>query len=194
MTLQRRLMGTVLRGVLGGVLRGVLPVLLVGVIGLQAGQGASAAAEPAAVMRPGVAAASPSSPASRAPMADTCAEQPPEHRSGDGQSSDGQSEVVEVLRLRVPAAAREAWLTAERASWEPWLAGQDGFLGRQLFWDPQRQEGLLLIRWASRAQWKAIPADTVQAVQERFERHACRLTGSAANPFPLVFEAELQPL
>jgi uncharacterized protein (TIGR03792 family) len=102
--------------------------------------------------------------------------------------------VVEHLRVKVPAEARQAWLEAERGSWEPWLAQQDGYLGRDLLWDPEREEGTLLIRWASRQQWKAIPLEEVEAVQERFEQLARQATGSRqGNPFPLVFEGELQP-
>ena len=103
--------------------------------------------------------------------------------------------MVELLRLGVPAAHYRAWLEAEKASWEPWLAKQPGFESRQLLWDRQRQEGTLLIRWASRAQWKAIPEAEVGRVQERFEQRARQLTGQATgNPFPLLAEAELEPL
>ena len=103
--------------------------------------------------------------------------------------------VVELLRLGVPAGHYRAWLEAEKASWEPWLAEQPGFQGRQLLWDRQRQEGTLLIRWASRDQWKAIPEAEVGRVQERFEQRARQLTGqSRGNPFPLLAEAELEPL
>jgi len=102
--------------------------------------------------------------------------------------------VVEHLRIKVPAEARQAWLEAERGSWEPWLAEQEGYLGRDLLWDPAREEGTLLIRWASREQWKAIPLAEVEAVQERFEQLARQATGTRqGNPFPLVFEGELQP-
>ena len=105
------------------------------------------------------------------------------------------TQVVELLRLGVPAAHCRAWLEAEKASWEPWLAQQPGFQGRQLLWDRQRQEGTLLIRWASRAQWKAIPEAEVGRIQERFEQRARQLTGQATgNPFPLLAEAELEPL
>ena len=103
--------------------------------------------------------------------------------------------MVELLRLGVPARHYRAWLEAEKASWEPWLAEQPGFQGRQLMWDRQRQEGTLLIRWASRGQWKAIPEAEVGRVQERFEQRARQLTGqSRGNPFPLLAEAELEPL
>jgi uncharacterized protein (TIGR03792 family) len=102
--------------------------------------------------------------------------------------------VVEHLRVKVPAEARQAWLEAERGSWEPWLAQQEGYLGRDLLWDPEREEGTLLIRWASREQWKAIPLGEVEAVQDRFEQLARQATGTRqGNPFPLVFEGELQP-
>ena len=102
--------------------------------------------------------------------------------------------VVEHLRVQVPAEAREAWLEAERGSWEPWLAQQEGYLGRDLRWDAEREEGTLLIRWASREQWKRISASEVEAVQERFEQLARAATGAAeGNPFPLVFEGELVP-
>ena len=105
------------------------------------------------------------------------------------------AQVVELLRLGVPAAHYRAWLEAEKASWEPWLAKQPGFESRQLLWDRQRQEGTLLIRWASRGQWKAIPEAEVGRVQERFEQRARQLTGqSRGNPFPLLAEAELEPL
>ena len=108
----------------------------------------------------------------------------------------GQLEVVVVehLRIKVPANGRQAWLEAEQGSWEPWLQKQDGFLGRELLWDSAREEGTLLIRWASREQWKAIPEAEVEAVQERFEELAREATGQRqGSPFPLVFEGELIP-
>ena len=102
--------------------------------------------------------------------------------------------VVEHLRVQVPAAARDAWLEAERGSWEPWLQQQQGYLGRDLLWDAEREEGTLLIRWASREQWKRISVAEVEAVQERFEQLARKATGQRqGNPFPLVFEGELVP-
>lgn len=103
--------------------------------------------------------------------------------------------VVEHLRLKVPAAARDAWLEAERLSWEPWLQGRPGFMGRELLWDPERQEGVLLIRWRTRQAWKTIPQAEIDSVQERFDRIARDLLHSdAASPFPLLHGGELLPL
>jgi uncharacterized protein (TIGR03792 family) len=102
--------------------------------------------------------------------------------------------VIEHLKLKVPETARQAWLEAERGSWEPWLARQQGFLGRDLLWNPETEEGTLLIRWRSREAWKAIPEQEVDAVQQRFEQLARKATGEPlGNPFPLLYEGELLP-
>ncbi len=102
--------------------------------------------------------------------------------------------VIEHLKVKVPEAARQAWLEAERGSWEPWLARQEGFLGRDLLWNPETEEGTLLIRWRNRETWKAIPEQEVVAVQQRFEQLAREATGQhLGNPFPLVYEGELLP-
>ncbi len=102
--------------------------------------------------------------------------------------------VIEHLKVMVPEAARQAWLEAEQGSWEPWLARQEGFLGRDLLWDPETEEGTLLIRWSSREAWKRIPQQEVELVQQRFEQLAREATGQRqGNPFPLVFEGELLP-
>ena len=47
--------------------------------------------------------------------------------------------VEQQLRLQVPAAHRAVWLEAERSTWQPWLEDQAGFLGRDLYWDPERR-------------------------------------------------------
>ena len=107
--------------------------------------------------------------------------------------------VIEQLRLQVPAAHRELWLQAEARTWQPWLEQQDGFEQRSLYWDPMREEGLLLIKWASRAQWKAIPEAEVLRVQALFEaevNQTLQRSKDAAPLFPLLAEGELlqQPL
>lgn len=102
--------------------------------------------------------------------------------------------LVEHLRIKVPADAVQDWIQAERGSWEPWLEAQPGFLDRQLLWDPEREEGTLLIHWRSRDDWQSIPDQEIARVQERFEQLAQDLTGSEqGNPFPLLFEGELLP-
>lgn len=111
------------------------------------------------------------------------------------------TEVLEMLRLAVPSEGRSCWRHAEAEAWEPWLAQRQGYRGRELYWDPQRQEALLIIGWARRADWKGIPQSSLDAVQRRFEAAARRCLaaqGTAAadrvppaNPFPVVSSGEL---
>ena len=102
--------------------------------------------------------------------------------------------IVEHLKLDVPKKFKNAWLKAEEGSWEPWLLKQDGFLGRQLFWDPKVEEATLLIGWESREVWKNISPREINLVQQDFEKIARKETGEiSGNPFPLIFEGELNP-
>ena len=102
--------------------------------------------------------------------------------------------IVEHLKLDVPKKFKNAWLKAEEGSWEPWLLKQNGFLGRQLFWDPKVEEATLLIGWESRAVWKNISQKEISLVQQDFEKIARKETGvTSGNPFPLIFEGELNP-
>ena len=108
--------------------------------------------------------------------------------------NDYSEEVVEIIRLNVPADLRRQWLEAEAKSWGNWLELQSGFLGRQLFWDREREEATLLIHWASRNQWKSIPTKEIELIQERFENFSRNAIGkSNGNPFPLVYEGEMIP-
>ncbi len=102
--------------------------------------------------------------------------------------------IVEHLKLDVPEKYKHAWLKAEQGSWEPWLLKQNGFLGRQLFWDPKDEEATLLIGWESREVWKNISQREINLVQKDFEKIAREETGQiSGNPFPLIFEGELNP-
>lgn len=122
--------------------------------------------------------------------------QPPSAPSTVPAAASNGIGVVEHLRLRVPASGRSAWLRAERECWDPWLRRQPGFLGRELYWNAEREEGVLLIRWANQQVWDAIPKAEIDAVQQRFEASARRALGGAAasNPFPLLDSGSLMPM
>ena len=103
-----------------------------------------------------------------------------------------QSEmIIEELRLRVPADVKTAWLNAEKEIWDPWLSSQDGFLGRQLFWDKEKEEALILVNWASKKLWKSIPMSEVNVVQQKFEDNVKAALNVGENPFELIYEGEL---
>ena len=105
--------------------------------------------------------------------------------------------VIEQLRLKVPESQVQTWLEAEKQTWQPWLEAQEGFLGRDIAWDPAHEEGQLLIQWATRDQWKVISSDEVELVQRKFDsvvNAALGRSATAESPFPLVLEGELLPL
>ena len=99
--------------------------------------------------------------------------------------------VIEELRLKVPANAKAAWLNAEKEIWDPWLSSQDGFLGRQLFWDKDKEEALILVSWKSKKLWKNIPMSEVNIVQVKFEDNVKNALNVTKNPFELIYEGEL---
>ena len=99
--------------------------------------------------------------------------------------------VIEELRLKVPAYAKLEWLNAEEQIWEPWLSSQDGFLGRQLFWNKEKEEALILVNWKSKKLWKSIPMSEVNEVQQKFEDNVKTALNVSQNPFELIYEGEL---
>ena len=108
--------------------------------------------------------------------------------SMDNYQGDG---VIEELRLKVPAAAKAAWLNGEKEIWDPWLSSQEGFLGRQLFWDKEKEEALILVNWESKKLWKKIPMSEVNVVQEKFEDYVKTALNVRSNPCELIYEGEL---
>ena len=99
--------------------------------------------------------------------------------------------VTEELRLKVPADMRDVWLNAEKNIWEPWLSSQDGFMGRQIFWDKEKEEALILVNWKNKKLWKNIPMSEVNKIQEKFENNVKTSLNVIENPFELIYEGEL---
>ena len=103
-----------------------------------------------------------------------------------------QSEpVIEELRLEIPSKFKEAWLKAEKEVWEPWLSVQDGYLGRQIFWDKEKEEALILVNWRNKRLWKNISIKEVNEIQEKFEENVKNTLNVNVNPFKLIYEGEL---
>ena len=103
-----------------------------------------------------------------------------------------QSEiVVEELRLIVPADLKASWLKAEKKIWEPWLSSQNGYLGRQIYWDKEKEEALILVTWKSKKLWKSISMTEVNEVQEKFEDNVKNSLNISENPFKLIHAGEL---
>ena len=99
--------------------------------------------------------------------------------------------VIEELRLKVPSKFKEVWLNAEKQVWDSWLSKQEGFLGRQIFWNKEKEEALILVTWKSKKLWKSIPMSEVNLVQQKFEDNVKNVLNVRENPFVFVYEGEL---
>ena len=99
--------------------------------------------------------------------------------------------IVEELRLSVPLKYKETWLKAEEEVWEPWLSKQDGFLGRQIFYNQKTGEALLLVKWKNRNLWKNISEEEVNKMQKIYEETVTSSLGVETNPFKFIYEGEL---
>ena len=99
--------------------------------------------------------------------------------------------VTEELRLEIPSKFKEVWLKAEKEVWEPWLSKQDGFLGREIFWNREKEEALILVNWENKKLWKSISMKEVNEIQKEFEENVKNSLNVNENPFKLIYEGEL---
>ena len=99
--------------------------------------------------------------------------------------------IVEELRLKVPAEYKYAWLKAEKEVWQPWLEKQEGFQGRQIFYNDEKEEALLLVNWKNKTLWKNISSEEVNKIQNIFEENIRNSTKKEMKSFHLVYEGEL---
>ena len=99
--------------------------------------------------------------------------------------------ITEELRLEIPTKYKEVWLKAEKEVWEPWLSVQDGYLGRKIFWDKEKEEALILVNWKNKKTWKSISIKDVNEIQEKFEESVKTSLDVNVNPFKLIYEGEL---
>ena len=99
--------------------------------------------------------------------------------------------IIEELRLEIPSKFKEVWLKAEKEVWEPWLSVQDGYLGRKIFWDKEKEEALILVTWKNRTLWKKISIKEVNEIQKKFEKNVKTSLNVNENPFKLIYEGEL---
>jgi len=105
--------------------------------------------------------------------------------------NDQSGLVTEELRLKIPSKFKKIWLQAEKEVWEPWLSIQDGYLGRQIFWDKEKEEALILVNWENKNLWKSISMNEVNEIQEKFEEKVKTSLNININPFELIYEGEL---
>ena len=111
------------------------------------------------------------------------------------QPLDPAAGVVEVLQMPVSKEQRQCWLEAEASQWEPWLEQQDGYRGRELLWDPEHEQAVVLVGWQSQQQWDAIPTSSIGDTEEAFNAQLRQCLGvNTKQPLPLQRTGALRPL
>ncbi|MEM9436053.1 MAG: TIGR03792 family protein [Pseudomonadota bacterium] len=83
--------------------------------------------------------------------------------------------IIEHLVVAIPEGTSESFLQHDAAIWTATLAQQPGFLGKETWLEADDATRVhLIIRWETRAQWKAVPpallAATDVAMAEAFGR------------------------
>ena len=99
--------------------------------------------------------------------------------------------IIEELRLRVPSKYKDNWINAEKEVWEPWLENKKGFLGREIFYNKEKEEALVLVKWENKKLWKSISVKEVNKIQSIFEEIVKNDLKIDKNPFVLIYEGEL---
>ncbi len=83
---------------------------------------------------------------------------------------------IEHLCFRVPPGGQQAFILQDERVWGPALRQQPGFLGKEVWLDAEDPHLIhLIIRWASRADWKTFPPDQVEALDRQMQPFYVRL-------------------
>jgi uncharacterized protein (TIGR03792 family) len=77
--------------------------------------------------------------------------------------------VIEELRVSVPPDMIAQFVAADDLIWTAALSAQPGFVGKEIWRVADRPDEVrIVIRWASREDWKAVPRDLLEATEQRF--------------------------
>jgi uncharacterized protein (TIGR03792 family) len=101
-------------------------------------------------------------------------------------STEGKNLVIELLRFKVAAELRESYIQKDAEIWTIALAKYPGFLGKEVWINPHdATEVMMIIRWATREQWLAIPQAELKAIEDKFAQ-------ALGNSYELLESSEYQ--
>ncbi|MEQ8970876.1 MAG: TIGR03792 family protein [Coleofasciculus sp. C1-SOL-03] len=79
--------------------------------------------------------------------------------------------VIEYLKIRVSPELRERFIQKDAKIWTSMLASCPGFISKEVWIEPETPtEVILIIRWTSREQWKAVPQEQLDKTQQQFDK------------------------
>jgi uncharacterized protein (TIGR03792 family) len=90
--------------------------------------------------------------------------------------------VIELLKFKVPPELQEKYIQKDAEIWTTALASYPGFLSKEVWVNPHDPtEVILVIHWATREVWKAIPQTELDATAQKFDESlgfVCEMVGS----------------
>lgn len=94
--------------------------------------------------------------------------------------------VIELLKFKVAPELRERYIQQDAEIWTTALAKYPGFLGKEVWINHQDPtELILIIRWATREQWKSIRQEELQSIEAKFAQ-------AMGEAYPVIESAEYQ--
>ena len=74
--------------------------------------------------------------------------------------------VIEWLRFEIPPALRASFLERDAQVWTRALAKYPGFISKEIWFEPQTNATIAVIRWESLAHWKSIPRSDLEFLDD----------------------------
>ncbi|ASC74078.1 hypothetical protein XM38_050520 [Halomicronema hongdechloris C2206] len=78
--------------------------------------------------------------------------------------------VIEWLQFQMAPEHRERFIAADTEIWTDALTPYPGFVAKEVWITPEDETTVVVVvRWASREQWKAIPEAEVRRIEQQFQ-------------------------
>jgi uncharacterized protein (TIGR03792 family) len=88
--------------------------------------------------------------------------------------------------VKIPPEQREKYIQKDAEIWTAALAKHPGFLGKEVWINPNDPtEVVLIIHWATKEAWKAIPQAELEDIERKF-------TVAMGKSYPIVESGEYQ--
>jgi uncharacterized protein (TIGR03792 family) len=75
--------------------------------------------------------------------------------------------VIEWLKFRVAPELREAFIQKDEEVWTAAFKQVTGYLGKEVWIDPDNNDVVIMIRWESMAIWKSIPKAEIALLEQQ---------------------------
>ena len=75
--------------------------------------------------------------------------------------------IIEWLRFKIPPEKAEAFIQRDEEVWTPGLKRFPGFLGKEIWINPEQSEVVMFIRWKTREQWKSVPQSVIDELDSK---------------------------